>query len=51
MIYTALAVLLIVVCVALGGSGAVRLGRSRRPAFALAAAMVAAQLALLLLAR
>ena len=50
MIYTALAVLLVVVCVGLAGSGVVGLGRSR-PAFALAAAIVVAQLALLLLAR
>jgi hypothetical protein len=50
MIYTALAVLLIFVCVGLGASGAVDLGRSR-PAFALAVAMVAAQLVLLLFAR
>ena len=50
MIYTALAVLLVLVCVALGASGAVSPGRSR-PAFALAAATVAAQLVLLLFAR
>jgi hypothetical protein len=49
-IYTALAVMLILVCVALGASGAVDPGRSR-PALALAAAMVAAQLGLLLFAR
>jgi hypothetical protein len=48
--YTALAVLLILTCVALGASGRVGLGRSR-PAFALAAATVVAQLALLLIAR
>jgi hypothetical protein len=50
MIYTALAVLLVLVCVVLGSSGAVGPSRSR-PALALAAATVVAQLVLLLVAR
>jgi uncharacterized membrane protein YgdD (TMEM256/DUF423 family) len=49
-IYTALAVLLVLVCVSLGAAGAVGLDRSR-PALLLAAATVAAQLVLLLVAR
>jgi hypothetical protein len=49
-IYTALAVLLVVVSVLLGAAGAVGPGRSR-PALALAVAMVAAQLVLLLFVR
>jgi hypothetical protein len=50
MIYTALAVLLVLASVVLGASGAVGPGRSR-PALALAAATVTAQLVLLLLVR
>jgi hypothetical protein len=49
-IYTALAVLLVVVCVVLGAAGAVGAGRPR-PALVVAAAMVVAQLVLLLSVR